>query len=332
VLADSVKSVREALAFSGENELIEEYCDILLGSRGGPSFALSVAGIRSFIWQVKRKLAGLSITDPLMPVLFGAQGTGKSVFVNSLLRPLDHLAKNVRVNELTDGRSFLMFRDNFVLFLDEMQKADRADVETLKSILSSSRSSGRIMRSNNVIEVANNCSFIGASNVPVREKIRDSTGMRRFMQIDVPALDKRAAREKARKILEFNVLGLWQSVDERKPNPIEGVYDDLAEHQRELASLTLLQSWIEDRELALAPNIAPVFNASAKLFLDYRDWLDANGKMGFCPSGTMDFGRALARHLESRKGPKGVRGFACGRQLGGADPDHYLNRAVEHRK
>jgi hypothetical protein len=63
--------------------IIEDACfDHSAAPKG---FATAI--LKKFIWQVKRKGLNRSVTNHLMPVLTGAQGKGKSTFVNNLCGP-----------------------------------------------------------------------------------------------------------------------------------------------------------------------------------------------------------------------------------------------------
>jgi hypothetical protein len=317
------------VAFVAKNAATEQYCELLLGSRDYPNFDLYVAGIKHFVWQVKRKLFGNNITDPLMPILYGKQGMCKSVFTEHLSSPLKDLSIAFRLDELTDGRGFTVVQENYVIVLDELEKAQKADIESLKSLISGSQSSGRMMRSNSVVKVRNNATLIGTTNKPVSEMIRDSSGMRRFMQIDVPEIAKQAAADNAKRLLDFDVVQIWQGINENDDSaPIAPFRQVLDEHQKTITASDIMGDWLED--LKLIPNGSGAVRtviATAVLFERYKAWLKSNNKAAFTPSGSVDFGRKIAKYLEHGKTSDGQRGYVCARALepiGNEDLQHHL--------
>jgi hypothetical protein len=78
-----------------------------------------VAVFNKFIWQVKRKIEGLPVTDHLMPVVLGVQGNGKSTLIRQMLAPIAELVARADFSEITDNRNIRLWR-NFVIFMDEM--------------------------------------------------------------------------------------------------------------------------------------------------------------------------------------------------------------------
>ena len=60
------------------------------GGEHPPGFVAGV--LRKFIWQVKRKMLNLPVTNHLMPILSGPQGKGKSTFLMRFLPPVEEVA------------------------------------------------------------------------------------------------------------------------------------------------------------------------------------------------------------------------------------------------
>lgn len=144
---------------------------------------IQVAVLQKFIWQVKRRMAGLPVSNHLMAVIYGVQGKGKSKAVEIITAPLGHLVSSGDFQRLGDIREVAMFQ-SFVVVLDEMQKASHADVDRVKNVVTRDHFSYRPMHSNSNVASIQNATFIGTSNRTLDQMIHDPTGNRRFFQID----------------------------------------------------------------------------------------------------------------------------------------------------
>lgn len=181
------------------------------------SAEITVAVLKKFIWQIKRRLAGKPIVYHLMPVIYGSQGCGKSVFITKMLEQLGSLFATTDFNRLSDNREANLFR-NFALFLDEMNKADRADMDAVKAVITREVLSYRPMGTNASVEMDQNACFIGASNKMLEQLINDPTGIRRFFQIDFNSAS--GANEFAF-INGLDFTAMWGSVDHLAADPCE---------------------------------------------------------------------------------------------------------------
>lgn len=102
-----------------------------------------------FIWQVKRKLFRLKVEHHMMNVLHGRQAGGKTEAIRKLLAPVNELVDPISdMRVLTDERSHFRMYRNYVTFCDEMAKADRADVDQLKHLVTEVTLRWRIMKTN----------------------------------------------------------------------------------------------------------------------------------------------------------------------------------------
>lgn len=176
-----------------------------------PGFAVAV--LRKFMWQVKRKARGLSVTNHLMPVITGPQGKGKTEFVKAMTKPLRDLMREVDFNMLTDGKTTDIWKCN-ILFIDEMGFFSKADVDQVKNLITTENLSIRTMRQNHSAVIQNEATLIGCSNKALGQLIRDDTGVRRFAEL-VWRLDP--DWEASNKV-DWPML--WKSVDENGPDPI----------------------------------------------------------------------------------------------------------------
>jgi len=83
---------------------------------------------------VKRKIDRMPVTDHLMPVILGAQGTGKVHVDPQMLKPINELLGAVGPSrQLTDDRNTMLWK-NYAIFLDEMGWASKSDMDTVKNI------------------------------------------------------------------------------------------------------------------------------------------------------------------------------------------------------
>lgn len=207
----------------------------------GKASNFDVIVMKHFIWQVKRKLAGLPVDNHLMPILFGRSGAGKSVAVSRLIEPLLSVALQTDMSIFSDQFSRRAFSRNFLVFFDELQGSDSADVNAMKQIITAHVVEWRAMRSERVMSAPQNSTFIGCSNDPVRERIKDTTSSRRFWQINcADKIDWDA-------INQINYLALWQSVDERSDSPIKLQLSEIRKIQEsEIRVKDIVEQWIEE--------------------------------------------------------------------------------------
>jgi hypothetical protein len=193
--------------------------------------------IRKFMWQVKRKIQDLEVTNHLMPVLLGPQGVGKTTWMNRLVAPLGEITASTDFSQVTDDRNIDIW-DNYVLILDEMGYASKADIEVVKNIISSGMLLRRVMRSNNAITARQNATFIGASNRELDQLIRDETGIRRFIGL---RFSKKPDWIKMNDI-DFGML--WQSVDELGPDPLNSYREVMKDSQETSRIMSPCEEWV----------------------------------------------------------------------------------------
>lgn len=179
------------------------------------SRAVQIAALKKFIWQVKRRMAGVPISNHLMVVLYGMQGRGKSKAVEIITGPLGHLVSTGDFQRLGDIREVAMFK-SYAVVLDEMQKASHADVDRVKNVVTRDYFSYRPMHSNANVSTGQNSTFIGTSNKTLDQMILDPTGNRRFFQID---WSNHAGPEEWAFLNGLNIEDMWRSVDHLAEDP-----------------------------------------------------------------------------------------------------------------
>ena len=199
------------------------------------------AVVKKFIWQVKRKMVGMPVFDHIMPVLFGAQGRGKTQFIQHFIEPINENVSYPNLKEITDSRNRQLWK-RWVLIVDEMEGYERADVDALKNVITKTLVSGRVMNTHNDFNEVNSASLIGASNKTLDELIKDSTGMRRFIQLNWADLD-----EPGWAIVNgIDYLGLWKSVDETADDPLKPFKEYTRLKQEEFRQKTIVEQWTVD--------------------------------------------------------------------------------------
>jgi len=235
--------LRERVAFSEESARkgrtnLEKW---LHGMLFRPPTEVETAVMLHFLWQTKRKLFGKPASYHMMPVFVSAQGTGKTTAIQELIKPLEEVVSNTTLEQFTDQRSWATLSRTFIKVVDEMAKAERADIATLKMALSAEGVlEYRPMRSNDLEQVTQNNTFIGTSNEEISGLIRDYTGVRRFFQIvgymlPIHELDRAEKLRYWKMREEVDAVSIWQSVDEKlnlMPE-FEGLQEQIATEQIE---------------------------------------------------------------------------------------------------
>ena len=232
-----------------------------------PDFVAAV--LRKFIWQVKRKLRLMPVTDHLMPVILGPQGIGKSTLVNYLLGPVEELKLNVDFRMVTDDRNTEIW-DSYVMFLDEMGFASKSDIDTVKNIITASTLTRRPMRSNSKVTIDQNATFIGCSNKELGQLVRDPTGIRRFVGIRMRSGADRAFING----LDWGLM--WGNVLVSEDDPMLAHSAVLSAEQEESRERGRVEQWMHDFDganNAYQSSINAYGNIHAKaLYLAFREY------------------------------------------------------------
>jgi hypothetical protein len=218
-------------------------------SHDSPDFIIAV--LMKFIWQVKRKIRNsanvvLPVTNHLMPVILGPQGKGKSTFVNLFIAPLKELTLEVDFKMIEDDRNIDIW-NSFILFLDEMGYASKANVDTIKNAITATTLTRRPMRSNSKVTVGQNSTFIGCSNKTLAQLIKDPTGIRRFVGLQFSANPCWGTMN------QIDYRKLWLSVDPNAEDPMLPFMDLLKDRQEEDREKGRVEEWLAQFD----PNAGP---------------------------------------------------------------------------
>jgi len=289
-----ISEIRTLLEFNpsaAPNDSVEKW----LRAVTGKCDKLDLAVFRHFIWQVKRKLNNMRVEWHIMPIFYGPSGSGKSRAIEKLFTIVDEVVNAPdSLTVLEDSRNAHIFGKFFIIFFDEMSKAEKVNVESLKNKITSTTVSYRLLGTNSTVVETNTATFIGASNKSVLDLIYDPTSARRFWQIT--SLEKCDATV----INSVDYLALWQSVDEAAETPITPYLEEILEFQRnELRVKSPVEQWLEEYRQKTgpkavndsAPNADTTWLSSAHLFEDFGIWCEEQNIKNFISM--TRFGREL---------------------------------------
>lgn len=171
---------------------------------------ITIAVMKHFVWQIKRKLADKDVKYPIMPVFYGKSGAGKSYHIrNHILKPVKEVSyMDGDFVKLVDNREAYNLVSHYIYFLDEMAKVDNADIETIKNKITSDTIQYRKLGTNETVKGTNRVTFIGTSNNPLHSLIKDPTSIRRFFEIRI------SERMDFKKISSLDYEAMWKSIDE----------------------------------------------------------------------------------------------------------------------
>lgn len=208
----------------------------------GKAEPVDVAVLKHFIWQVKRKLWGLPVEDHIMPILYGPQRSGKSRAISALLGPVQDFTDSPgNLADIADERQAFRMTQSFVLMFDEMAKARKMDVDSLKNRITQDTVRWRVLGTNRTATGPNNATFIGATNTNLLDLIYDPTGVRRFYQL------------KCQDHMDWDAINslkygdLWASVDEHGDTPVKAVRELLQARQEDMRVKDAVEEFLATR-------------------------------------------------------------------------------------
>lgn len=259
-------AVRADVGFRTEAvEAAEPHWEKILAAGWGedqsPEFIRGV--LVKYIWQVKRKMAGIKVTNHLMPVLVGPQKTGKTTFNTLLTSPLAELRAETNFGQIADDRNIDLWK-HLVIVIPEMSKSTSADVEAVKSAITAETRDMRPMRSNKSIKVKQMATLIGDSNRSLAELFNDTTGLRRYAELYFNGKNREV-------LIEVDWVLIWRSVDERLVDPSLAIMDQLEEQQEAARRRSPVEEWmLTNLDLMFRDG----FVTGDKLWTSFRDYLD----------------------------------------------------------
>ncbi len=200
--------------------------------------------MRHWMWLVKRSAVGLPRAHDIMPIFYNPiQGNGKSTAVRKLCSPFTELCEPINADVLTDARRATELESYLVGIWDELEGADKHDLNQIKSAITSVTRSYRILGTHQNAQIQRRMNFIGTSNQPVNHIFNDITGARRYFQIETH--DKLDWDE----INGFDYELLWQCVSEKDEPPINQMLPELMKHQQQLVHEDSVSLWLQHLNL-----------------------------------------------------------------------------------
>jgi Virulence-associated protein E len=251
----------------------------------GSTKEADVQAVAHWLWLVKAKQSGRHGERHLMIVLYGPQESGKSRAAQAIIEPWAELAdQKMEATTLTDERSRPALASRAIGLLDELAGLSRADANELKATITANEVGYRPMRSNDRRVLPMLMSFIGTSNRSVADLVHDSSGARRFYELQTPAhCDWTAINA-----IDYHLL--WQAASELDQAPGLVHRDIIAKEQVRLIWRDPIQRWLEDEADAawqssagldgvMIPPVTPSAGAStAYLYQRLRAWCESAGE------------------------------------------------------
>ena len=268
---------------SATDESLKKWLRLLTGE----VIPWQLAIVKHWIQQVKRKLLRLPVEYHIFLIIYGAGEDGKTKAIDKLNSPLIDLTLDFVVEDITNSTYIGSFQDNAIIFCDELVKADKADMGAVKRAITATTLSGRPPYGAVVETVEQNCSFIAASNSPVKDLFKDD-GMRRFAQIN----SIKRTIEQYSEMDKLNSIDIWKCVDENAQNIYynsERVAIKL--HQSTLCTQQPIDVWAEEHNVGPSEKMKWItFN---ELFKSFTEWLEEN-QLKF-PTSSLEFSRKLSK-------------------------------------
>jgi hypothetical protein len=261
-----------------------------------------VTVFRKYMHQVKRKMYGLPVERHLMPIIMGGQqGSGKTTLIRKLIgldkvkgHAMKELAKESDFKQIGDERVIDLWR-NFILFIDEMSWSSKAEMSTIKYLMSADSMDRRKMQQNHTDNVEQKSTMIGTSNKgSVAELFYDLSGLRRFVglyvlnQMDWDAIN------------QMDWLALWQCVSPYEDDPILTILDDLKKMQEAERPKSSVECWLERTDWYMAFDMAMRYSGQEPPKFDAHDLYDGYRRYEeqYFPqlnTNAITFGRELGR-------------------------------------
>lgn len=214
-----LKQTAEALAFDGDqradrwNHLVTALLHPEKRIDAGFVAACTIV-LQTFVWRVKRQMAGRQETVHIMPYLFSSrQGTGKSLFSGWFLGPIGDGVFQAGFDLFSDRSMTGLLRTAPVIWFDEMANASRADANTVKRLMTAKHAVFRELYQKAGKDLVFS-TFFGCGNFPLCDVIRDPSGTRRFFEMET---QDRIPVDQFQK--DLDARDLWRSVDETAACP-----------------------------------------------------------------------------------------------------------------
>ena len=207
-----------------------------------------------------------------MPVLYSRkQKTGKSFFIERLCEPFDELCEVKNISEIEDKFNFLQWGKLLIANFDEMAGLNKTDMNLLKQWAFQKKFTKRKMQSEQQHHIYKTAAGIGSSNDPIEEIVWDSTGTRRFCQINV-ITDGRYIKAAQ----EIDFINVWRSIDHTTMLS-DAEQDLIYQEQDKQRRKDKVEIWLEESGLDFLTGKKDAVKGS-DLYANFTSWCWKNGE------------------------------------------------------
>jgi len=246
----------------------------IITPEGNTNFDLDVAVLAHFIWSIKAKMHSRDVYYHIMPIFYSTQGAGKTWTVNSLLKPLNDYTARVTMEQVVDTKENFGLSRSYIGFVDELSGANKSCIESLKNRISANESEVVLKYENNSTLIRNNTTYIGCTNKPVGEMIIDSTGMRRFWQINykAPVLDASGVSDFT-EVNSIDYMKIWQGIDEsREKGYTDNLQVELEAIQSKSKAVTSIDSYFTENDINVVDGTIGVYVSVMDIYRHYLEY------------------------------------------------------------
>lgn len=286
--------MRDRIRYTGENDEVEKFLTAVLPEVRDVDRQV----LKHWIWLVKRNIWSGNLQHHMMPIFTGRTGSGKSRAVEALCAPLNDVVDTADVSILGDDRQDFRLMTSFIMYFDEMAKANKVDVESLKKKITADYLTYRVLGTNAKNKGKKVCSFIGTSNYEVIDIIKDPTSVRRYWDF------KCKNRIDWNAINTIDYLKLWQGIDEDRDDIYLTDMKAVKLEQEKFREMDSVEEFLTENGL-FVDDEGSVEVSSPTLYLAYVDWLEMQNRGRYAFS-TARFGRTLKTYLEANRKTRGV--------------------------
>jgi len=196
------------------------------------------AAMAHFIWQVRRRMAGMGVEWDLMIVLVGDQGSGKTTAVDALSSTLAELSVPVTATQIVDPREAPILAQALIGRWDELAGGSKTESEALKRAVTQATIAFRRLYSQSYEIHKRSITFVGTSNLPLSMIIRDTSGARRFAELPASTIDWEG-------LAAIDLRAVWDCASELDDAPIKAHLHALRAHQSSIVHRDVVTGWQE---------------------------------------------------------------------------------------
>lgn len=229
-----------------------------------------------WMWCVKRKvlLNDYRPALPLMVVLAGVQGCGKSSFIEQWLTlPFRDKTINTTLDMIHDKREIEKFTQNMVINFDELATKDKKGEtpELLKNLITLGHVLSRVMGTTIQQKMEILANFTATTNRHLSEVVRDETGARRYWVFETGPVSEGQFDWTVLETIDW--VALWKGIDENRQRgyllPESELYPQIQEVQNTYCISPIVRDWLYENYQPLAPEYKELLELT-KLELDKK--------------------------------------------------------------